>query len=379
MMMNPNQMDAMMAHAEPEAYAASIAHRSQPAATAADLLDQGTVAQQNGGVLSAAARANLQAISQEDAMALEDRRGGAAGSVTAGGPPKREPTFGKRAFERGVQRTKTAREGIALLRRGSAVKKYGRQGRPHTTTFWLSADETTLGWVGKGGLLGKRRAVAVADVVEVLEGQQSAVFKKLSGEGKGGERKASLSERSLGAEHLSLSLRLRGGGNDQKETLDLSCDDEETFGLWVAALRALIGERSSGAAPRPSVDHLSASELSALAHEDAPPPYTTAAPAGGPPPAVLEDSGEEVGFDPDQVLARAGSRGSVSDPFRAALPSSPLAAGGEEGKEKALAQLVEMGFARGAAEVALARAGGDGEAALELLLSGAVESIGLGP
>ena len=134
------------------------------------------------------------------------------------------------------KRSETAKEGLALLKRGSTVKKYGRQGKPHATLFRLSDDETLLGWEGRGLNKLKRRAVRICDLVELLVGHESVVF---------------LEARAPGAEHMSMSLRLlkaQRPDDDDRDTLDLSCDDEETFGLWVAALRALLAEQQSSRA-----------------------------------------------------------------------------------------------------------------------------------
>ena len=153
------------------------------------------------------------------------------------------------------KRNGTAKEGVALLKRGSTVKKYGRQGKPHATLFRLSDDESILGWEGRGLNKLKRRAVRVCDLVELHVGHESTVF---------------LEARAPGAEHMSMSLRLlkaqSRADDDARDTLDLSCDDEETFGLWVAALRALLAEqRPPQTAQAAAVDHLPAAALRAHA------------------------------------------------------------------------------------------------------------------
>ena len=93
-------------------------------------------------------------------------------------------------------RSATAQEGIALLKRGSQVMKYGRAGRPHPTVFKLSADEEEITWEGKKGLLGSKakRSIWLADVLALDVGQESAVFR----------RQQQPSEQA----HLSLSLLL---------------------------------------------------------------------------------------------------------------------------------------------------------------------------
>ena len=132
-----------------------------------------------------------------------------------------------------LKRSEAALEGIALLRGGSVVKKYGRQGKPHETLFKLSGDETVLAWEGHGLKRLKRRAVQVADLEELCVGHESDVFQRLA-------------SRETAVAHMSLTLKMASQSERAikgRETLDLSCDDEETFGLWVAALRALIADR----------------------------------------------------------------------------------------------------------------------------------------
>ena len=84
------------------------------------------------------------------------------------------------------KRSETALEGIALLRRGSVVKKYGRQGKPHAVTFRLLDDLRTLSWersgigsklsgLGKwGGGGDKVRSVQLDEMVEILVGESRA-------------------------------------------------------------------------------------------------------------------------------------------------------------------------------------------------------------
>ena len=150
-----------------------------------------------------------------------------------------------------MPRSSTAAEGIVLLKRGSHVMKYGRQGRPHPTTFRLSESERTLSWESKKGLASKLTgkvelaSIELADVLELLVGQESPVFR----------RHANTASSTGGSSHLSLSLLLlraidggdgeeaaAAGATKERETLDISFDDEEAFGYWVAALRALLAE-----------------------------------------------------------------------------------------------------------------------------------------
>ena len=213
------------------------------------------------------------------------------------------------------KRTATASEGIAMLKQGSTVKKYGRAGKPHNTLFRLSEDESMLGWEGRGLKL-KRRAVRICDLVELRVGQESAVFQRIASSTELGAAHMSMTlllkahptpsyprpspprpaRHRLLAPHLPASLHLTSDGEqqplpsprttpaaprpradtrplaawqagssaDDRETLDLSCDDEADFGLWVAALRTLLAEHQPlPAASRAVVDHLPAAALRA--------------------------------------------------------------------------------------------------------------------
>jgi len=159
-----------------------------------------------------------------------------------------------------IMRSAAAAEGISLLKSGCVAAKFGKQGTPHATTFTLSLDERTLSWAARGvvsGLLPRSRAVDLRHVSRLLVGRESAVFERYRGR---------LS--APGRDYLSLSLRFHEGGSgasasssppaqykvrggmgpagggvepgSRRESLDVSFDDEVTFGLWVAALRALL-------------------------------------------------------------------------------------------------------------------------------------------
>ena len=136
----------------------------------------------------------------------------------------------------GQMRSVTAVEGLALLKRGSVATKYSRHGKQRRTRFTLSADERTLSWERKGvsdkqaaaqdgahgkcaalgtalmelivdsardsaEWLGQRRSIAIADVLEVLVGQQSANFIKH-------RHRTALQKQAATAAHLSLTLVL---------------------------------------------------------------------------------------------------------------------------------------------------------------------------
>lgn len=138
----------------------------------------------------------------------------------------------RRRHLQGQMRSVTAVEGLALLKRGSVATKYSRHGKQRRTRFTLSADERTLSWERKGvsdkqataqdgahgkcaalrelivdsargsaEWLGQRRSIAIADVLEVLVGQQSAKFVKH-------RHRTALQKQAPTAAHLSLTLVL---------------------------------------------------------------------------------------------------------------------------------------------------------------------------
>ena len=138
----------------------------------------------------------------------------------------------RRRHLQGQMRSVTAVEGLALLKRGSVATKYSRHGKQRRTRFTLSADERTLSWERKGvsdkqataqdgahgkcaalrelivdsargsaEWLGQRRSIAIADVLEVLVGQQSPKFVKH-------RHRTALQKQAPTAAHLSLTLVL---------------------------------------------------------------------------------------------------------------------------------------------------------------------------
>ena len=164
----------------------------------------------------------------------------------------------------------TAQQGIYMLINGSTALKYGREGKPHATHFLLTADRACLTWKGRSGsVVGKfaasrrSRSVELKRVAHFLVGRESAVFKRFQDDR---QRRSSLGSnwgddclednleeqqrktKAPGKEHLSLSLQFERGPHtkDGRDTLDLSFEDEETFGLWVAALRTLLPPHALG-------------------------------------------------------------------------------------------------------------------------------------
>ena len=234
--------------------------------------------------------------------------------------------------EPSAARSQTAREGIALLKRGVRAIKYGRHGKPHATVFRLSEDESVLSWEGRvsgrhpgiccspayaagrtGLVVGRARSwmgwvgvvpppllaltgaphshllwqvmfhrssIELVDVVELQVGHASEVLRRSAAEAATSRFSSPRGSKAeeLPAEHLTLTLmmmaalpappsaeeqhdphgrrlaldpQLEALGSPptaQRQTLDLACTSEEEFGLWVAALRALLGEVQNEAA-----------------------------------------------------------------------------------------------------------------------------------
>ena len=149
-------------------------------------------------------------------------------------------------------RSAAAGEGIAMLKAGAPAQKSGRSGKPHATTFRLSDDEQKLSWDGAGlgklNVLKGERYVRVSSVLELLVGLESAVFERSGSAAAASNMHLSLSlvlSQALPARPSSMSdvrTEVVGSAPSERETLDITCDDEESFGLWVAALRALMAE-----------------------------------------------------------------------------------------------------------------------------------------
>jgi len=191
-------------------------------------------------------------------------------------------------------RSGTAIEGIALLKRGSQAMKYGRQGRPHPITFRLSESEEEILWESKKTLLGTRqKSICLGDVLSLEVGQESAVFRRACMKGVKGIHATENT-------HLSLSLLMipmdEPSGDAERETLDLSFADEETFGYWVAALHTLIAEQAARAEeraatmppppppPPPPRTPSQTGQAGGANSEDAPPGRHAPRPPPGPPP-----------------------------------------------------------------------------------------------
>ena len=146
-----------------------------------------------------------------------------------------------------ADRSATALAGIERLKGGCLVCKYGRSGKPHKITLGLSYDERILSWKGHSlweSISGKgARSCSLHAVRKLLIGRESQVFCRHSDED-------SIDIDRHGETHLSLSLHF--DEFEGRDTLDISFDNDENFGLVVAALRVLIPPSAIGAAVKPT-------------------------------------------------------------------------------------------------------------------------------
>jgi hypothetical protein len=103
------------------------------------------------------------------------------------------------------------------------------------------------------GLIGKQpRSCALYTVVSLLIGRESAVFRRF--QGVRAHARTRFQDDFAVAEDLPdkdephLSFSLRFGQLEERDTLDICFDDgqEELFGLWVAAVRALVPAQALG-------------------------------------------------------------------------------------------------------------------------------------
>lgn len=174
-------------------------------------------------------------------------------------------------------RTEAADRGLRLLKRGCTATLHER-GRSTQFFFTLSDNETTLSWSRRGSLLGSlasARQLKLSEVVEVIPCDTTFRARNVSGSVMPAAPNEGL--------HLTLTLLLLRAlpstpsdevlDCQQKEMIDLSFEDEETFGLWVAALRALLAVwpegrpvrlSSEGDKPRPGARTLPGVALALL-------------------------------------------------------------------------------------------------------------------
>ncbi|KAA3467926.1 Zinc finger, FYVE-type [Gossypium australe] len=116
-------------------------------------------------------------------------------------------------------------QAIITLKKGTQLLKYSRKGKPKFRAFRLSPDETTLIWLSRG----EEKNLKLSSVTRILPGQRTAVFRRFLRPEK---------------EYLSFSLLY----NNSDRSLDLVstsyqiCKDKAEAEVWLAGLKALIGQ-----------------------------------------------------------------------------------------------------------------------------------------
>jgi len=141
-------------------------------------------------------------------------------------PDKTKEKETKPENEKSEEKKKIRTDAVAEMKRGTAMLKYGRRGFPHFRRFQLSDDMTRLVWYSRKKNVGET-SVTIADMKEVLEGQQTEIFKQCT-------------QSSL--EKASFSIIY---GNKMK-TLDLVAKSHEEAKLWAKGLRGLIKANQQG-------------------------------------------------------------------------------------------------------------------------------------
>ena len=176
---------------------------------------------------------------------------------------------GRRVSSLASRRSEAATDGISLLKKGCPAVKVSQRGRQRPTTFTLSDDESTLYWEGVGlsARLKGARSVPLSEVLQVMVGAQSEAFRRAQSQ----SQRTPLNESTCltlvlsttvmdddgGLSQKNIRVSGVGGGKhssqpsspDQRSTLDIYLHDETTFGLWLAALRALTNEVRAKPAP----------------------------------------------------------------------------------------------------------------------------------
>lgn len=117
-------------------------------------------------------------------------------------------------------------DAIAEMKRGTAMLKYGRHGFPHFRRFQLSRDNRRLLWYSRKKSLAETH-IEVKDVREVLEGQQTDVFKQCT--------QQTLKKASFSVVYGS-----------KLKTLDVVAKSQEEAQLWTKGLKGLMKANKVG-------------------------------------------------------------------------------------------------------------------------------------
>jgi len=117
-------------------------------------------------------------------------------------------------------------DAIVEMKRGAAMLKYGRRGFPHFRRFQISHDLTKLLWYSRKKSL-QETHVAVAEMKDILDGQQTEVFKQCT-------------QKTL--EKASFSIIY----GTKLKSLDVVAKSAEEAQLWIKGLKGLIKANQQG-------------------------------------------------------------------------------------------------------------------------------------
>merc|ERR1712087_563602 len=138
----------------------------------------------------------------------------------------------KATSEGNVQKAKAAKkkrpkiDAIVEMKRGAAMLKYGRRGFPHFRRFQVSHDLTKLLWYSRKKSL-QDTHVKVKDMKDILDGQQTEVFKQCT-------------QKTL--EKASFSIIY----GTKLKSLDVVAKSAEEAELWIKGLKGLIKANQQG-------------------------------------------------------------------------------------------------------------------------------------
>jgi len=140
---------------------------------------------------------------------------GDVGAAKASAPKRRAP-----------KKKRPKIDAIVEMKRGAAMLKYGRRGFPHFRRFQVSHDLTKLLWYSRKKSLSDTH-VAVSEMKDILDGQQTEVFKQCT-------------QKTL--EKASFSIIY----GTKLKSLDVVAKSAEEAELWIKGLKGLIKANQQG-------------------------------------------------------------------------------------------------------------------------------------
>ena len=117
-------------------------------------------------------------------------------------------------------------DAVKEMKRGAAMLKYGRRGFPHFRRFQISHDLSKLLWYSRKKSLNETH-VSVKDMKDILDGQQTEVFKQCT-------------QKTL--EKASFSIIY----GSKLKSLDVVAKSAEEAQLWIKGLKGLIKANQQG-------------------------------------------------------------------------------------------------------------------------------------